>query len=258
MPVAYLLPILGLLGLVVGSFLNVVASRLPTGMSVVRPSSRCPTCEHPIRPQHNVPMLSWLLLRGKCADCRAPISPRYPVVEAGTAALFVSVGARFAHHPTLLPAYLFLAAIGIVLTAIDFDVRRLPDIIVLPSYAIVALLLTIDADVHALYRAMTGAAALFAFYYVVAVIAHGSMGRGDVKLAGLLGGTMAYLSWGTFLTGAFLAFLIGALVGVALIATGRATRKTAIPFGPFIIAGALASILGAGGLGDAYLRHLGA
>ncbi|MGN6162717.1 MAG: prepilin peptidase [Marmoricola sp.] len=254
-PVALSATLIGVLGLAIGSFLNVVIHRVPAGESIVRPASRCPECGHEIRNRHNVPVIGWLILKGRCYDCRAPISLRYPLVEAGTAALFVGTVLRFSDEPRLWPAYLYLAAIGIALALIDLDVHRLPDVIVLPSYIVGAALLLIDWNPHALLRAVEGGAILFAFYYAIAVIAKGAMGFGDVKLAGLLGGAMAYWSWGTLLTGAFLAFIIGSVVGVLLISLGKAGRKTAIPFGPFMILGALAALLGAGGLGDAYLRH---
>jgi len=202
-------------------------------------------------------VLGWLILRGRCYDCGAPINICYPLVEAGTAALFIGVALRFHHHPQLWPAYFYLAAIGMALALIDLNVHRLPDVIVLPSYPVLAALLLIDWNPHALLRALEGGAVLFAFYYAIAVIAKGAMGFGDVKLAGVLGGAMAYLSWGTLLTGSFLAFILGSLVGVLLIAVGRAGRKTAIPFGPFMVVGAMAGVLGAGGLGDAYLSHFG-
>lgn len=256
-PVALSATLIGILGLAIGSFLNVVIHRVHAGESIVRPASRCPECGHEIRRRHNIPVLGWLILRGRCYDCKAPINVCYPLVEAGTAALFVGVVLRFPHHARLWPAYLCLAAVGMALANIDLNVRRLPDVIVLPSYPVLAGLLLIDWHPHALLRALEGGAALFAFFYLIAVLAKGAMGFGDVKLAGLLGGAMGYLSWGTLLTGAFLAFILGSLVGVVLMGAGKAGRKTAIPFGPFMIVGALAAILGAGGLGDAYLRHFG-
>jgi leader peptidase (prepilin peptidase) / N-methyltransferase len=246
----------GVLGLVVGSFLNVVIHRVPRGESVVSPPSACPSCGAQIRNRHNVPVLGWLLLRGKCYDCAEPISARYPLVEAGTALLFAAMALRFADALPLLPAYLCFAAIGVALALIDLDVRRLPNVIVLPAYPVLAALLAIDTDPHALLRAAIGTAVLFAFYLVVALAAPGSMGFGDVKLAGVIGGMTAYLSWGFFLVGAFLGFLFGALAGLALIGAGQADRKTALPFGPFMILGGLTAILGAGYLGDYYLSLL--
>lgn len=247
----------GLLGLAVGSFLNVVVWRLPRGESVVSPPSACPSCGHRIRARHNVPVLGWLVLRGRCFDCRAPISARYPLVELGTGVAFAVVAVRFADDPWLLPAYLAFTGAGIALALIDLDVRRLPDVVVLPLYVALGALLAVGGDGEALLRAAQGAAALLGFFLLVAVAAPGAMGFGDVKLAGVIGGITAYLSWGTLLTGAFAAFLLGAAVGVLLLALGRAGRRTAVPFGPFMLVGAAAAILGAGGLGDAYLRAIG-
>lgn len=180
----------GAFGLAIGSFLNVVIHRVPAGESVVRPPSRCPSCHAEIRGRHNVPVLGWLVLRGRCADCAAPISPRYPIVEAATGALFVAVTLRLTHLHlgAALPAYLYLAAIGLALALIDVDHRRLPDVLVLPSYVVVATLLTVASaathDWWALARAGIGTAALFGGYLLIALAHRGGMGFGDVKLAG--------------------------------------------------------------------------
>lgn len=255
---AVLIPVFaGLLGLNIGSFLNVVVHRVPAGLSVVSPPSACPRCGHPIRTRHNVPVLGWLVLRGRCFDCRAPISPRYPIVEAGTGLAFVLVALRFHDDPGALPAYLAFAAVGIALALIDLDVRRLPDAIVLPSYVVLTALLLIGWNTDALLRALIGAAALGAFFFIVWFVAPGGMGFGDVKLSGVVGAMTAYLSWGTFLAGAFMGFLLGAVTGVLLMASGRAGRRSAVPFGPFMILGAWSAILGAGALGDWYLDLIG-
>lgn len=248
-----------LLGLNIGSFLNVVAHRVPAGQSVVSPPSACPRCGHEIRARHNIPVLGWLLLRGKCFDCGEPISARYPLVEAGTGVAFALVAIRLGADEglRLLPAYLTFAAVGIALALIDLDVRRLPDVIVLPSYPVLAALLLIGGDGDALLRALIGAAILGAFFFIVWFVAPGGMGFGDVKLAGLVGGMTAYLTWGTFLVGAFMGFLLGAVAGVLLMAGGKAGRKSAVPFGPFMILGAWTAILGAGHLGDYYLELIG-
>ena len=246
MPVPLVL--VGLIGLAVGSFLNVVIHRVPGGESLLRPGSHCPACGHPIRWRHNVPVLGWLLLRGRCADCGTRISVRYPLVELGTAALFVALTLRLdaLDLRSALPAYLYFGAIGIALALIDLDCRRLPNAIVLPSYPVLAVLLTASAAVRpdwwALARAGLGAAALFAFFFAVAYAVPAGMGLGDVKLSGLIGGVLGYLSWSALLIGAFTGFLLGALAGVALMATGRGGRKTALPFGPFMITGALAAV----------------
>ena len=241
------------LGSAIGSFLNVVAHRVPRGQSVVNPPSACPDCGSEIRSRHNVPVVGWLVLRGRCYDCRSPISARYPLVEAGTAVLFVLAAVRFGDQPWLVPAYLSFAAIAGALALIDLDVRRLPNSIVLPSYPVLAVLLAVGGDGGALQRAALGAAVLFGFFFLVAMAAPGAMGFGDVKLAGVVGGMTAYLSWGTLLSGAFLGFFLGAVAGLMLIALRRAGRRSAVPFGPFMLLGAWTAVLGAGHIGDSYL-----
>ncbi|MBA2952735.1 prepilin peptidase [Nocardioides sp. MAH-18] len=246
----------GVLGLVVGSFLNVVAHRVPRGESVVRPPSACPQCHTVIRTRHNIPVLGWLVLRGRCYDCGLPISVRYPTVEAATGVLFALAGLRFADQPTLLVAYLAFAGIAVALAVIDLDVHRLPNVIVLPSYPVLGVLLALGVGGAGLLRAGVGAALLFAFFYVVAIVAPGGIGFGDVKLAGVVGGMTAAVSWGAFLTSALGGFFLGAVAGVLLMLGRRASRKTAVPFGPFMLLGAWASILGASGIGQLYLERM--
>jgi leader peptidase (prepilin peptidase)/N-methyltransferase len=242
------LVLVGLLGLVVGSFLNVAIYRVPRGESLVTPGSRCPACATPILPRHNVPVLGWLLLRGRCASCDAPISSRYPLVEAGTALVFLLVTWRLTAlgEQAAIPAYLWFAGVGLALSLIDVDVKRLPDVLVLPSYPVLLLLLVAAAgwqgDWWALVRAVIGGAALYTFFLAVVLIHPSGMGFGDVKLAGIVGGLLAYLSWASLLIGAFVGFVLGAIVGLVLIAAGRAGRRTAIPFGPFMVGGALLAI----------------
>jgi leader peptidase (prepilin peptidase)/N-methyltransferase len=206
-----------------------------------------------------VPVFGWLVLRGRCAGCGARISARYPLVEFGAAVLFALLALRL--DPPDLPALLYFGAIGIALALIDLDCRRLPDAIVLPSYPVLVLLLTASAwwqgDWWSLARAGIGGAALFGFYLLLALAYPAGMGFGDVKLAGLLGAILAYLSWPALLIGAFGGFLLGAVAGVVVLATGRGGRKTALPFGPFMIAAALLAIFAAGPLGQAYQRLTG-
>jgi leader peptidase (prepilin peptidase)/N-methyltransferase len=247
------------LGLLVGSFLNVVIHRVPRGESVVRPPSRCPGCGQDIRARHNVPVVGWLVLRGRCAGCGTRISVRYPLVELGAAVLFALLALRL--DPPDLPAFLYFGAIGIALALIDLDCRRLPNAIVLPSYPVLVVLLTASAwwrgDGWSLARAGIGGAALFGFYLLLALAYPAGMGFGDVRLAGLLGGILAYLSWPALLVGAFGGFLLGAVAGVVVLATGKGGRKTALPFGPFMIAAALVAVFAAGPLGQAYQRLTG-
>jgi leader peptidase (prepilin peptidase)/N-methyltransferase len=257
-PLSVALPVT-LLGLAVGSFLNVVIYRVPRGESVVTPSSRCPSCDVAIRRRHNVPVFGWLVLRGRCADCGAKIGARYPLVELVTAVLFVGVTLRVnqLHLLSALPAYLYLAAVGTALAVIDLDWRRLPNAIVLPSYPVVAVLLTLSSawqhDWWALARAAIGAAALVAFFFALALAHPAGMGLGDVKLAGILGGVLGYLSWSALLIGTFAGFLLGALVGVAVIVARHGGRKTAIPFGPSMIAGVLVALFAATPIAQFYV-----
>jgi leader peptidase (prepilin peptidase)/N-methyltransferase len=250
------------LGLVVGSFLNVVIYRVPRNQSLISPGSRCPNCESPIRARHNIPLLGWLVLRGRCAACGRRISIRYPLVELATAGLFVAVAYRMDALRLLagLPAYWFFTALAVTLAAIDVDVRRLPNSIVLPSYPVLAILLTVASidsqDWKALAHAGVGAAALFGFYLLLATLYPAGMGFGDVKLAGLLGGVLGYLSWSALLVGAFAGFFLGALVGILLMAGGRAGRKTALPFGPAMLAGALVALFFGREISDWYLNTL--
>lgn len=245
---ALIAPLAGVLGLLIGSFLNVVIHRVPRGESVVRPGSRCPTCAAPIAARHNIPVAGWLLVRGRCVHCGSAVSRRYPLVELGTSLLFVALALWLGRLDQLgaLPAYLYFAAIAVALAVIDVDVRRLPDAIVLPSYPALAGLLTFAAvwqdDGPALIRAAAGAALLLLGYAAIAFTTPAAMGFGDVKLAGLIGGVLAYLSWPVLVVGAFAGFFLGAAYGVALIAIRRGTRKTAVPFGPFMLAGALLGI----------------
>ena len=257
---ALLLALLAVVGLAVGSFLNVVVWRVPRGESVVTPASHCPACDAAVRSRDNVPVVSWLLLRGRCRDCRTPIAARYPLVEASTALVFVVLGARLGASWEL-PAFLYLGAVGVALALIDLDVKRLPDVLVLPSYAVALALLALPALLDHRWpdygRAVLGGVVLYAGYFVLAYAYPAGMGFGDVKLAGVLGIYLGWLGWGSLAAGAFLGFLLGGVVGVALLASARATRKTAIPYGPFMLLGALLAVLAGGTLARAYLDVMG-
>lgn len=243
-PIVITIVMAGVLGLLIGSFLNVVVHRVPQGASVVSPPSACPGCGTPIHPRDNVPVLSWLLLRGRCRSCREPISARYPLVEAATALAFAGVAAGvLLAGPTVwvAPALLYLAAITIALTLIDVDVKRLPDAIVLPSYPVLLALLALASagtgDWQSLARAAAGAGAGFGFYFLLAFIYPAGMGFGDVKLAGVLGMVLGWYGWAELVVGGFLGFLLGGVVGVLLIAARLGTRKTMLPFGPYMMLG---------------------
>lgn len=248
--------LVGAVGLLVGSFLNVVIWRVPRGESVVSPRSRCPQCGHEIRGRDNVPIISWLLLRARCRDCGTHVSARYPLVEFVTGVLFGLLAWHFGLHVVLI-AYLYLAAISIALALIDIDLKKLPDAITLPSYPVAAVLLTAGAlaahEPFDLVRAAIGGAALYALYAVLWFVYPKGMGRGDIKLAGVLGMYLGYLGWGTLAVGAFLGFLLGGVIGITLMATGRATRKSKIPFGPFMLSGALIAVFVGARLAHAYV-----
>jgi len=245
------------LGLIVGSFLNVVAHRVPGGRSVVRPPSACPNCQTPILPRDNIPVLSWFLLRGKCRACSAPISVRYPLVEALSAVLFAVtpavVGVTWA-----LPAYWWFVGVSLVLILTDLDHHRIPNAILYPGLGVGATLLGIGAalegDLGAFGRGLGGGFSYFAFLLVVALVAKGGLGFGDVKLAGLLGLFTAYESWGVLAVSVFAAVFIGGVVAVGLVVAGRKGRKDVIPFGPPMVVGAYVALVLGEQIVDWYLR----
>jgi leader peptidase (prepilin peptidase)/N-methyltransferase len=245
----------GVLGLLIGSFLNVVIWRVPRGESIVQPPSHCPRCNTRLKARDNVPVVSWLLLRGRCRTCGERISARYPAVELATGVLFVVLAVHFGPH-AVLPAYLYLAAVGIALAMIDLDHHRLPDALTLPSYPVGIVLLAVAAavdDGHTPFvRALLGMVVLFAFYALMWLVYPAGMGLGDVKLSGVLGLYLGWLGWGSLVVGAFSAFVFGGLVGVGVILFAGGGRKTKVPFGPFMLLGTLVGILWGESLADAY------
>lgn len=244
-----------LLGLVVGSFLNVVIARVPLGQSVIATRRTCPRCGSELRPRCRVPIAGWFVSRTGCCECSETLPARYPLVEAGTAILFVVVGLRFGFSWEL-PAFLYLAAVSIALAVIDLDVKRLPNVIVLPSYVVGGLLLLAPAVAGGLWSEYLGtwfgALVLFVLYFALALIYPAGMGFGDVKLAGVLGLYLGWLGWGSVVVGAFFGFLSGAVVGVGLMIFGSAGRKTKIPFGPFMLVGAWIAVLWGQAIADWY------
>ena len=265
-----------LLGAAIGSFLNVVIYRVPRGASIVSPRSACTHCGHVIRGFDNVPVISWLVLRGKCRDCKAAISIRYPLVELGTAVFFALVAwwaeTGFVASGSLsdaatitlvlsLCAYLYLAAVSVALTLIDLDTHTLPDKIVLPAYLVGTTLLgassLVSSDYGALLSAGVGLAALWLLYFLMAVLYPGGMGFGDVKLAGVLGLFLGWLGWGALFVGAFAAFLLGGAFALVLLLSGRVSRKGGIPFGPWMLAGAWVGIFAGEAIWNSYLALFG-
>jgi len=240
---------LGLLGAAVGSFLNVVAHRLPRGESLVSPRSRCPSCGNEIAARDNVPVVSWLLLRGRCRSCGEPISSRYPLVELLTALVFAAVALVRGVDVDLVYELPF-AAMLIAVASIDLDHRIIPNRIVLPA-AIFGLLAAVVLRTDDLAQLLIAGAAAFVALFLAALAYPAGMGMGDVKLAGVMG-----LFLGRAIGPAMLiALLAGSLLGMAIIAKkGRAEgRKTAIPFGPFLAFGGLVGLFAGDEIVDWYL-----
>jgi leader peptidase (prepilin peptidase)/N-methyltransferase len=239
-----------LLGAVLGSFLNVVAWRVPRGESIVRPRSRCPRCEAPIASYDNVPVVSWLLLRGRCRHCGARIPLRYPAVELLTALVFAGIVAVRGLHGALLLELPF-AAVLIAVAAIDLEHRIVPNRIVFPAAVWGLVVGAILAPSHLPALLVAGAAA-FLGLLIAAVAYPAGMGMGDVKLAGLMG-----LYLGAAVAPALLAaFAVGALVGLVILAReGAAARKQGVPFAPFLALGGLVGLLAGPELVDLYTSH---
>lgn len=241
----------GVLGAIVGSFLNVVTYRLPRHESLVKPASHCLRCGTPLRPYDKIPILSWLLLHGRCRSCSEAISPRYPLVEALTAAL--CVGAVLAHHSASAIA-LSIALILLVVPAalIDLERRIIPNRITALG-AVLALALGLALDPAGEPERLIGGAAAGGFLLVAALAYPGGMGMGDVKLAAMIG-----LFLGASVAPALLvALLTGVLLGVAVLARkgARAGRKTAVPFGPFLALGAVVAVFVGPAMVDVYVNH---
>jgi leader peptidase (prepilin peptidase)/N-methyltransferase len=231
-----------LFGLVAGSFLNVVIHRFPRGESVVFPGSHCPACGAPIRVIDNVPVLSWLLLRGRCRDCRARISPRYPLVELVNAALWLAVFLRAPGWADFASGA-FLCSACIALLAIDAEFRILPDRITLTGIAVglaLSFLSQSRTPASALGGAALGAGALWLLAFVWEKVRHvEAMGLGDVKMLGMIG---ALLGVSGMVLSVLLASVAGSLVGLALVLARRGSLQTALPFGVFLALGAIASL----------------
>src|ERR1700754_2156155 len=226
------------LGLLIGSFLNVVAYRLPRGESLLWPASHCPSCEQPIKPYDNVPVLSWLLLRGKCRGCGERISPRYPATEFLTALAFALVVLVNGFDKDLIWELPF-AAMLIAVAAIDLEHRIVPNKILLP-FAVYGVATAIALRSDMLPELAIAAAGAFLFFLLAAIAYPAGMGMGDVKLAGVMG---LYLGL-SVVPALAIAFLTGTLVGVAVMFKhGAGGRKKGVPFAPFLAFGGLVAIV---------------
>jgi leader peptidase (prepilin peptidase) / N-methyltransferase len=259
-PLGFLLTTAGVLGLLVGSFLNVVIHRVPAGLSLVAPGSACPACGHAIRPYDNVPVLSWLALRGRCRDCEVGISARYPLVELATGCLFLLTAWRFGWSG-YTGAALALVGAGVALVMIDLDHRRLPFSITGVLAVLAVLGLGADAvldGLDPLPTALLSTGLWIAVYGGTWLVTSGrGMGLGDVALAPVLGLVLGWLGWGPSVVGLMGGFLIGAVVGVFLLLTGRAARGTRVPHGPFLLTGAGVGLFAGEPLWHGYLSLVG-
>jgi leader peptidase (prepilin peptidase) / N-methyltransferase len=233
-------------GLVIGSFLTVVVDRVPQKGSVVAPPSRCGSCGLRLGPLDLVPVLSWVALRGRCRQCRAPIGVEPIVVELTTAGLFVLMAIRFDDMRAAIPAYCILMATLVALTWIDLHTKRLPREITYTGMVLGGVALAVAAVVLGeparIWMAALGAAIALAAMWLIYAFSRGGMGDGDVRLSPLLGLYLGWLNPGIVLPGLFFGFVAGAVVGVAMMALDRAGRRTAVPFGPFLALGTIVAI----------------
>lgn len=238
--------VFGALGLMVGSFVNVVICRTPEGRSVVRPPSQCPQCATPIRAADNVPVLSWLALRGRCRACKRRISFRYPAVEILVGLLFAGVAARFGISWTGFGEAVLAGGL-VALGLIDLEHMLLPRKVVYATLALVGAIFVAGAATggqwHRLLVAGISAAVPWALFFVVNWVAPRALGFGDVRLALLMGFGLGWLGAAYAFLGFLAASILGSVVGVALIAAGKAGRRTPVPFGTFLAAGALTAVL---------------
>jgi len=233
------------LGAVVGSFLNVVIVRLPRDQSLVGPASHCVSCGKPIHWFDNIPLLSFLWLRGRCRHCQATISWRYPVVEATTALLFALAACHLGWGFQLIGAWLLLAAL-VTIAAIDLEHQVIPDAISLPAIA-AGLALSFVTPSRSWIDSLLGIAVGGGIPFAVIVLSRGGMGGGDMRLGALIG---AFLGWQGAALALFMAVVLGGVVATVLLIAGRKGRKDPIPFGPFLACSAVMSLF----WGNAVLR----
>ena len=244
-------------GLVLGSFMTVVVARVPAGESLVRPRSRCPHCGTPIAPRDNLPVVSWLLLRGRCRHCSEPISAGYPLLEAATGMLVAAGAARFSDlgAAIVVPAMLsMMPAVALIDLRHRIIPNRLmyPSLIAFPVAIVLARLLGSDLDP---VKGLIGMLAYGGGLLLVAFVSRG-MGMGDVKLTALLGLVLGSLSLRFVAVAAAAGILVGGLAGIGALLAGR-SRKSAIPFGPAIVVGAVVAVFAGEAIADWYLGRVG-
>ncbi len=244
-----------MLGTIFGSFLNVVIYRLPQRLSIVRPGSRCPHCQAPIQLYDNIPLISFLILRGRCRKCRAPISGRYPLVEGAAGLLLAGLWLQFAPSAAWVP-FIADAVFALMLVAvffIDLDHQIVPDAITYPGLAIGLLLAIPEGRVVPSALSALGAGASFLLIAILseAVMKREGMGGGDIKLAAMIG---AFLSWPAVVVALMLAVTVGAIGGLALMALRKRIRTDPIPFGPSLAVGGMVALFAADGIIRWYLN----
>ena len=239
------------LGLIIGSFCNVVIYRLPLGKSIIRPGSHCRVCSAPILPWDNIPLLSYILLRGQCRVCKDPISLRYPVVELVSGVLYMLLWFKFGFS---IPFAVFAALTSTLLTValIDYDHKIIPNSITLPGILVGLGLSTWGLPIT-LVDSILGLLLGGGLFYLIAVLTKGGMGGGDIKLIAMIG---SFLGWQGALFTIFSGALLGSLVGITLMLLGRKGRKDKVPFGPFLSCGAILFILVGDDLINWYLNLL--
>lgn len=241
----------GLFGLAIGSFLNVVIHRVPLRQSIVWLSSRCPSCGEGLKSFDNLPVLSYLVLRGRCRICKAVISPRYPFVEVLTGILFALAGFEFGLSLGLVWALVLLSVL-VALAGIDLEHRLLPNVIVGPA-AVVGLGLSVARDPGRWWVYVVSAVAVAAGLFALALAYPGGMGMGDVKMGGMLGTFLGPYAALAVFSGAF----VGALVGGVLMAVGRIRRGSALPFGAFLALGGVFTLFLGQEVWEWYWRMVG-
>lgn len=248
-----------LLGVVFGSFATVLVARVPEGEGVARGRSRCRSCGQEIAWHDNIPLLSWVMLGGRCRHCKARISARYPLIEASVGALFVAVYAVWGISWTSL-VFAYLAVISVALVAIDLEHHRLPHSMVLPSYGVVVMVMAvawIAGERDTWWTAALGFAVLALFYGLLWFFYPKGLGFGDVTTAGLLGLAAGFLGTTTVAVAAIAGPLVGGLIIIGMAVSGRLKRGAAIAYGPALIVGAWMAYLAGETIARAYLRLVG-
>lgn len=240
-----------LFGLIIGSFCNVVIYRLPQGKSIIRPGSHCRSCAAPIRPWDNIPVVSYILLRGSCRICKESISLRYPVIELVSGVLYVLLWFEFGLSTTFA-VYAALTSTLVTVGLIDYDHKIIPNIITLPGM-VIGLALSTWALPITLVDSLLGFLLGGGLFYLIAFLTKGGMGGGDIKLIAMVG---CFLGWQGALFTIFSGALLGSLVGITLMLLGRKGRKDKVPFGPFLSCGAILFILAGKDLINWYLNLL--